>query len=212
MAESQIAQSRTSRAPHFPQCQLKKRPDQSNREERHAAISCHAFCGTARLSPLFCIYSCQQNRLNATQCSTSCAKCAQLNYPLTHMHTHADTHSHTHTITMIISWLCDLITNVPQNQPFSGPTAESHCHILTFSSTRLIKHSLCCVGKAVNGVITDSKLGIFSPAERQLRLKESPLIETDPPWPLASSKCPSLNLCAGLVRITRNDRVFPSRW
>lgn len=54
-----------------------------------------------------------------------------------------------------------------KTHPFLDPTAESHCHILTFAPAQLIKHSLCCMGKAipVNGEINDIKFGIFSPAE-----------------------------------------------
>lgn len=121
IAEYWIAQSGTSRVPHFAPGLLKKRLDQRNRQELHAAISCHAFCSTAWLSPLFCTYSCQQYQLNTTQCSTSCGKCAQLNCPHTQRHSHIRTciqiaFTHTHTITMIISWLHDLITNVPQKK------------------------------------------------------------------------------------------------
>lgn len=36
-------------------------------EVLHAAISCHAFCSTAWLFPLFCTYSRQQHQLNTTQ-------------------------------------------------------------------------------------------------------------------------------------------------
>lgn len=100
---------------------------------------------------------------------------------------HAYRYTLTHTITMIISLLIQL--SWPDYQcptkpthHFLDPIVGSHCHILTFSPIQLIKHSLCFVGKAipVNGLITDSKLGVFSPAIRQLRLKESLLIETAP--------------------------------
>lgn len=91
IAEYWIAQSGTSRVPHFAPGLLKKRLDQRNRQELHAAISCHAFCSTAWLSPLFCTYSCQQYQLNTTQCSTSCGKCAQLNCPHTQRHSHIRT-------------------------------------------------------------------------------------------------------------------------
>lgn len=192
MVENQIAQSGTSRAPHFAWGLLKKSLDQSNRQERHAAISCHVFCSTAWLYPLFCTYSCQQYQLNTTQCSTSCGKCAQLNCP----HTHTRRHSRVHTCIQIHTYThnyCDhflahpaIMTWLPMSHkthpPFLDPIAGSHCHILTFSPIQLIKHSLSFIGKAipVNGLITDSKLRVFSPAIRQLRLKESLLFETAP--------------------------------
>lgn len=104
MVEYLIAQSGTCRVPHFVQGSLKKRLDQSNRWERHAAISCHAFCSTACLHPLFCSYSCQHYQLNPSQCSTSFAGCAQSNCPHTLRHSPISStclllHIQTHTIT-----------------------------------------------------------------------------------------------------------------
>lgn len=111
IAEYWIAQSGTSRVPHFAPGLLKKRLDQRNRQELHAAISCHAFCSTAWLSPLFCTYSCQQYQLNTTQCSTSCGKCAQLNCPHTQRHSHirtciqiAFTHTHNYYDHFLAPW------------------------------------------------------------------------------------------------------------
>lgn len=199
MVEYQIAQSETSRAPHFAWGLLKKKLDQSDRQELHAAISCHAFCSTAWLYPLFCTYPCQQFQLNSTQCSTSCGKCAQLNCPHTHRHSHIRTCIqiliHTHTITMIISWLHDLITNVPQKPPFSGsssrkllphPDLFSHPANQTFSLLR--KESYSCKWCNYWQQICLQLNRKVAEAQRK------PANWDYPPWPLASSNCPSLNL------------------
>lgn len=113
MVEYQIAQSETSRAPHFAWVLLEKSLDQSDRHELHEAIRCHAFCSTAWLYPLFCTYSCQQYQLNTTQCSTSCGKCAQLTCPHTQMHSHIrtciqiriDTHNYYDHFLTLLTWL-----------------------------------------------------------------------------------------------------------
>lgn len=173
MVEYQIAQSGESRVPHFAWGLLKKRLDQSNRQELHAAISCHAFCSTQHGS----IHCSAPTHANSTSWIQVSAVLPVVNVPscqlpthteaLPHAHMHKDTHSHTQLLWSFpgsMTWL----PMSHKTHPFLDPTAESHCYILTFSPTQLIKHSLCCVEKAipVNGVITDSKLGVFSLAER----------------------------------------------
>ena len=173
VVEYEIAQSGTSRASNYAWGPRKEKSlDQCNRQELHAAISCHAFCSTVWLHPLFCTFSCQQHQLNTTQRSTSCGKCAQLNCP------HGPTCTLTRTLhtdalsrTQLLRSFPGSTTRFPvshKSHSLLDPAAGSQSHILTFSPTQLIKHSLCCAAKAipVNGVITDSKLGVFSPAER----------------------------------------------
>lgn len=148
----------------------------TNRQELHAAISCHAFCSPACLYPLFCSSSRQQHQLNTAQCSTSCGKCARLNCPC-HTHTHRVALSlmhiqmHFHTYAQLLWSFPGSMTWLPipcKPHCFLDTGAESHCRILTFSTTKLIKHSLCSAGEpiAVNVLITDSEVGVVRPAER----------------------------------------------
>lgn len=173
MVEYQMAQSGTSRAPYFAWGLLKKSLDQSNRQELHAAISCLAFCSTAWLYPLFCT-----NHANSTSWIRLSAALPVANVPSWIAHTHGGAHTFAHaygcTFAHTHNYYDHFLAPWPDCQcptkthSFLDQAAESHCHILTFSPTQLIKHSLCCIGKAIsiNGVITDSKLGAFSPADR----------------------------------------------